>query len=390
MADVVVTLQATTNTQRRVFIWDRLFALERLGLISKTAVREIGQTLWSGNQQWPMLPHFSHAATFVWPAPEGIDPKQKFQAFILGNRVSLISSPSAMLVQGRNARRSWGFPANNEFFADWLASHEQQPWSDSDLITGLKIIKEWWDSEWSDIEHDLGSISELRGVVVDRLHLIDEIFYSNANFIFSAPLVLSDDLAQWIAQVVAKAQAIGCSMWRSRLQLAIQRQDTQAMVNLQTDLSAELVSPDSESKWRLLKLLKVWTTNPKLDDAKLTIVLDTVFAVIVTKRMPAVGICICLAEELVKKRIQLITDSRMQILGIGMNALLRELDYVNRVPGTDISDEHIPLLRYYCARLAATTAAILDSNAPDWVSSWIEAARVDPLPELRFIQKELS
>jgi hypothetical protein len=221
---------------------------------------------------------------------------------------------------------------------------------------------------------------------VERLHLIDEIFDLNANFIFSTPVVLSEDWTQWIAQVVAKAQAIGCPMWRSRLQLAIQYQDTQAMENLQTDLSAELVSADSESKWRLFKLLNAWIKNPDLDKTKLDLVLDTVFAIIATRRMPAVGICICLADVLIKERRQWVTGSRMQILGIGINAFLSELDYTNRVPGTDISDEHIPLLRYYCARVAVTAAAILGSNAPDWVRSWIEAAKVDPLPELRFMQ----
>lgn len=386
LTEVVTTLPTTNNTQRRALIWDRLFALKELGLIPKTAAYELGQALWSRNQQWPILPHFPHTATFVWPAPEGINPKQRFQTFVLEKRVSGISSSSTMLVQGRNTRRSWGFPARNEFFTDWLASHEQEPWSDINLSTGLNIVKEWWDSEWADIEHDVGTISELREAVVDRLHLIDEIFDLNAHFIFSTPVALSDDLAQWIAQVIAKAQAIGCPMWRSRLHLANQHQDTQAMDDLQRDLSAELVSPNSEGKWRLFKLIKAWTKNSKIDDAKLTFVLDTVFAVIVTKRMPAIGICICLAEELIKERIPLMTASKMQVLGIGMNALLRELDYVNRALGTDISDEHIPLLRYYCARLAATTAATLGSNTPDWVSSWIEAAKVDPLPELRFMQ----
>lgn len=386
MTEIADFVEGTSNSWRKVYIWDRLFALEGLRLIPKTATREIGQTLWSGNQQWPILPHFSHTAAFVWPAPKGINPKKTFQAFVLKNRVTGISSPSAMLVQGRNTRRSWGFPARNEFFTNWLASHEQQPWTVNNLILGLGIIKEWWDSEWPDIEHDVEFISELREAVVERLHLIDEIFYLNAGSIFSTPVVLSDDLAQWIAQVVVKAQAIGCPMWRSRLRLASQRQDTQAIVDLQTDLSAELVSPNSESKWKVSKLLKAWIKNPELDNTKLALVFDTVFAVIATRRMPAVGICIRLAEELIKERLQWVTDSRMQILGIGINAFLRELDYTNRVPGTDLSDEHIPLLRYYCARVAVTAAATLGSNAPDWVSSWIDAAKVDPLPELRFMQ----
>ncbi len=175
-------------------------------------------------------------------------------------------------------------------------------------------------------------------------------------------------------------------MWRCGLRIALQRQDAAAMVALQSALSEELVSPNSESKWKVYLLLKAWTKNPELDDAKLSLVLETVFAVIATRRMPALGICICLADDLIKEHLKWVTDSKMQVLGIGMNALLGELDYMNRMPGTDISDEHIPLLRYYCARLAVTTTSSLGSSAPAWASSWINAAAVDPLPELRFIK----
>lgn len=388
MAEIAVPSQATADGQRRVFIWDRLFALKSLRLISPTAEHNIGQVLWSGNQHWPILRQFSHTATFAWPAPEGINLKKSFQDFVLANRVVGISSPSSMLVSRRGARRSWGLPANNNFFTDLLASYEQQSWSVIDFISGLEIIKEWWDSEWLDIEHDVECISDLREAVVERLNLIDEIFDLNANFIFSTTPVLNEDLAQWIAQVIVKSQAIGCPMWRSRLQLAIKNQDTCSIVELQTALSAELVSLNAENMWGLFKLLKAWIKNPELDNTKLNLVFDAVFAVVATRRMPAVEICICLAEELIKARRQWVTDSRMQILGIGISAFFRELDYSNRVLGTDISDEHIPLLRYYCARLAVTTATILGSNYLDWVSVWIENAKVDPLPELRFMQWE--
>lgn len=57
------------------------------------------------------------------------------------------------------------------------------------------------------------------------------------------------------------------------------------------------------------------------------------------------------------------------------------------LPGTDISDEHIPLLRYYSARLAYATALNSTSdNFPSWANLWIDAAKVDPLPDLRYMK----
>lgn len=388
IAEIAAPIQAApdANAERRVFVWDRLFALEALGLIPKATATAIGQILWNAASLWPILPKFQHTAAFVWPAPTGINAKKKFQTFILKTRVANISSASAMTVQGRNTRRSWGFPASNEFFTNWIAAHERQPWPVKDLILGLKEIKSWWDSEWSDIEHDVEFIKDhLHEAVVQRLHLIDEIFDLSADHVFSTKRVLPDDLAQWLAQVVVKAQAFGCPMWRSRMRLGRQRHDVQAVVALQSDLSAELVSPNSESKWTIYKVINDWIKNPALDGSTLTLLLDTVFAVIATRRMPALGICIYLAEELIKENVKWVTDSRVQVLGIGMTALLSELDYTKRVPGTDISDEHIPLLRYYCARLAVTAAATFGGEAPAWVNAWIDAARVDPLPELRFM-----
>lgn len=390
MAEIAVPIQATPNTdaQRRIFVWDRLFALEGLGLIPKTMTIAIGQTLWNDVALWPIFPQFPHPAAFVWPAPKGIVAKKRFRAFVLQNRVTEISSASAMMVQGRNTRRSWGFPARNEFFTNWIAAHEKQPWPIKDLILGLGKIREWWNSEWSDIEHDVEFIGDLREAVVARLHLLDEVLDLSANLILNESSVLPDDLAQWLTQVVIKAQVVGCPMWRFRMRLALQRKDAQAMHDLQTGISAELVSTNSESKWQVYKAIGAWIGNSEFDDVVPDLVLDTIFAVIAARRMPALGVCICLVEEVLKGRRQWATEARLQLLGTGMNALRDELDYTVRVPGTDISDEHIPLLRYYSARLAYTAASALVSGSPDWVGPWIDAARADPLPDLRFMKQE--
>lgn len=390
LAEISVPQQSASDTakQRRVFVWDRLFALKQLKLIPKAIESAIGQALWNGVELWPVLPLFENTAPFVWPAPKGIVAKNRFRAFVLKNSVSEISSPSSMIVQGRKTRRSWGFPARNEFFKNWIAAHEKQPWPLKDLILGLGKIKEWWESEWLDIEHDVEFIGDLREAVVARLHLLDKILDLNADLILAAPPALPDNLARWLTQVVIKAQGAGCPMWRFRLRLALQRKDAQALHALQAGISAEIVSTNSETKWTVFEVIGDWIKYPEFGDAALDLVLDTIFAVIAARRMPALGVCICLVEKVLKNRRQWATEARLQLLGTGMNALRGELDYTVRVPGTDISDEHIPLLRYYSARLAYTAASALVSSSPDWVGPWIDAARADPLPDLRFMKQE--
>ncbi|MES2363050.1 MAG: hypothetical protein V4646_14830 [Pseudomonadota bacterium] len=135
----------------------------------------IGQAIWNGIKLWPVLPHFPQTAALAWPAPKGIAAKKLFRTFILKNDVAEISSPSAMIVSGKNTRRSWGIPARNEFFTNWIAAHEVHPWGLKDLVVGLNKIKKWWDSEWSDIEHDVEFVDELREAIVVRFNLIDEI-----------------------------------------------------------------------------------------------------------------------------------------------------------------------------------------------------------------------
>jgi hypothetical protein len=214
--------------------------------------------------------------------------------------------------------------------------------------------------------------------------LIDEVLDLSADRVLAKPSVLPGDLVQWLELVVIKAQAIGCPMWRFRVQLALHHKDSQAMLDVQTELSAELVSTNTETKWEVRKTLRACIRGLKPTDPVPNLVLDTIFSAIAARRVNALGTCLDMAEEILDRRPEWVTAARLGLLRIGMNALLIELDYGVRVMGTDISNEHIPLLRFYCARLAYA-AKRSSGTCPDWARAWIDAAKVDPLPELRFM-----
>ncbi len=389
LAQIVATAftQSDAATLRKLFIWDRLFALKALGLISKSASTAIGEALWNGVDLWPLLPKFPHPAALFWPTPKGIVAVKRFRSFILNTNVDNLSSPSAMLSTRPEAKRSWGFPARNDFFTNWIAAQEKRPWPLKDLISSLKVMKVWWDFEWEDIEHDVELFDDLREAIVARLHLIDEILDLSADRILAKPTVLPDDLVRWLGHVVTKAQVMGCPMWRYRARLALYQKDTQVMLNLQTEISAELVSTNTETKWEVRNTLRAWIRGFKPTDPIPDLVLDTVFSAIAARRVNALGTCLDMAKEVLDKRPEWATTARLGLLGIGMNTLLKELDYTVRVTGTDISDEHIPLLRYYCARLAHAATRSFGTRH-DWASAWIESAKVDPLPDLRFMVPE--
>ncbi|MFZ3220155.1 MAG: SIR2 family protein [Rhodoferax sp.] len=389
LAEIVtpVVTHSDETTLRKIFVWDRLFALKALGLISKAASTAIGEALWNGVDSWPLLPQFSHPAAFFWPTPKGLFVVNRFRSFVLGSKVENISSPSVMTVQGSKTRRAWGFPVRNAFFADWISAHEKQPWPLKDLISSLKVIKVWWDSEWEDIEHDVEFVDDLREAIVARLHLIDEVLDLSADRILAKPAVLPDDLVRWLELVVVKAQAIGCPMSRFRARIALHHKDSQAMLELQAELSAELVSTNTETKWEVRKALRAWIKGFKPTDPVPDLVLDTIFSAIAARRVNALGTCLYLVKEILVTRREWASESRLGLVRVGMNALLKELDYVVRVTGTDISDEHIPLLRYYCASLAYAAADHL-GTCPDWATAWIDVAKVDPLPDLRFMKCE--
>ena len=373
-------------TCRKLSVWDRLFALRALGLVSKTASTAIGADLWKGGDLWPLLSQFPHHVAFFWPAPKGVVAVKRFRSFVLKTSVDPLSSPAAMIVQGSKTKRAWGFPARNDFFENWTAAQKRKPWPVKELVSILKIIKVWWDSEWDDIEHDVEFIQDLRDAVVARLHLIDEVLDLSADRVLANPSVLPGDLAQWLELVVIKAQAIGCSMWRFRVQLALHHKDSQAMLDVQTELSAELVSTNTETKREVHKTLRAWISGFKTTDPP-NLVLDTIFSAIAARHVNALGTCLDITKEILDKRPEWVTAARLGLLRIGMNALLKELDYEVRAMGTDIPDEHIPLLRYYCASLAYA-AKSSSGPCPDWALAWIDAAKVDPLPDLRFMTHE--
>jgi len=375
-------LQSEQHRARLPFAWDRLFALDRLGCISEEVRHSIGRMLWRDVQSWPSIPLFSPTAVLIWPSPENVDLGARLRELILSWNVEPFSTPSAEGFEGATFRRTWAFHQRDDFLKTWIASQEKQAWPAEDVIAGLMKIKAWWEAEIQAIEKDLSRLEELKVVFVKRLSRIDEILYVNADLIFRNPSQLDSHILEWLAQLLPKAKSLGCPMWRFRWCRSLHSDDRLELESVQIDLAAALASTEVEEKWDAVEAMKAWIARSESNSLAPDLVLDTVFSIVLARKMPGLMNCMDLVQHVVQHKRDWVTLARSQMLATGMKLLLSELNYTARIPGSGISDEYIPLLRYFSAKIAFTAAA--NGEMFEWIQTWVNAASTDPLPELRF------
>lgn len=392
IASLIKELSAPKNTAseleklRRPFVWDRLFAFKYFGFINDQSENAVGELIWRNESGWPLLPGFTSIGATFWPAPAGIDIADRFRQFVLQSGIANFSRIAGFETQLMGSRRAWSYPTDDSFLKNWVFSHNQRPWSPAEVAQGLRIVKDWWDEEWNDIEQSAQSSFNLHSVTRVRLYWLDWILHVSSAFTVEQPNALPNEINEWLSDLVIKAQTIGCSMWRFRLLRSYGSGNEGELEALQREMNVALFSTDPEVTRELRDALYTVIKSSELVWARLHLVHDSIFSAIAARRMPALPDCLVIVDLLIKQNDQCLSDARQQLLRTGMKILLLELDYMSRPPGTDIPDEQIPTLRFLAAQLAylAMSYDVLEEN--DWVENWISSAKLDPLPELRFLK----
>ncbi|MFC5742911.1 SIR2 family NAD-dependent protein deacylase [Dyella tabacisoli] len=369
--------------------WEVLFWLDHLGLVLPATRQAIGNILWANSTTWPCIPNYPAEATRAWPSPEGINKEKVFREWILEQSLARFDGPGAMQITDSSTSKHWGFPVNNRLLTAWKASLSGSPWPIQDMVRGLNILKQWWEDEWASIVTDIPRIHELAEAVIDRMDDFDVILATGLPAGWETSSLIELSIKGWIKEVVNASKPFAAHFWRLRLHLALEANDGAEFGRIQQELSdCFLDASMPDSTFIAAHVIEDWLTvdhYPKVQCPDL--LLGVLCGIVATRRMPSLIWALHLLVKIARNQAQWVTERMFQMIELGLDALVTELSYQGRSPGSDIPDTDVPILRFNCARLAL---AFIDGDAKhsaSVLSKWADQTQNDPLPEMRFIEE---
>jgi hypothetical protein len=369
--------------------WEVLFWLHHLGYVSPDMCQAVGRILWVNATTWPRISHYCPEAARTWPSPEGTEKEKVFREWILQQPLARFDSRGAMQITNSSTTKRWGFPVNNQVLTAWRASLSDSPWPGQDMARGLNILKQWWDDEWASIVADIPKIHELRDAVIDRLDDVDAILATGLPNDWEASALIDPSIKDWIRAMVHASEPFGARFWRLRLRLALETNDHAEFSRIQQELSdCFLDASMPESTFIAAYVIEDWLTIDRYPRTQCPdLLLSVLCGIVATRRMPSLIWALHVLVKIVRYQSQWITERLFQMIELGLEAMLTELSYHNRSPGSDIPDDDVPILRFNCARLALAFIARETKHPSGVLSQWAEQTQNDPLPEMRFIEE---
>lgn len=363
--------------------WHRIGWLELIGALNREDKQRVASTLWQSDSPWPVMPGFLPHSTFRWPLKDGPDLDERYLTWLLSTHLSHFSQPSSMLVMPQGGLRGWGLPADNRYLSAWSIALSRETWSIQHFQTLIDEVNSWWANEGEALKTDARQLAMLRQELEARMEVIDRLL---SDVLRQAQRRSATDRGYIIQRVLELRGALQSSEVPLRnvdIFYAIYIQDTDALTCLQDELVKSLLGNNEagiQSAATTTRLL-LEHSNEQVSGI-LSPLLDALISVILARRMPAlIWALTCLADCAAMSR-SILQPMHLRACETALGLLSQELRYQNRIEGSDIVDDALPLLRLCCVRLAASIVQLGDFDAANALY-WIEAASTDPLPELR-------
>lgn len=367
--------------------WQRLFWLNDWGFVTDIQKATIRRHLIK-DESWPLIPNHQPWAALIWLEGDKFNADQVFRKWITSQELETFAAPSSFIVNSPDSQRFWSPRASNEFLQNWIFSLKREPWSESDMLAGLKIVKRWWDSEWQDVREDLHKINELREAVNQRLGLLDEVIAATVAS-DSVPDLLSDqDIGEWLKSVIDQSADIGANFWRFRLARALKQHNEHDLRKVEVELVDHLLDSNFPQAINAYKAISYWIRRPNVSQSnRPELLINTISGIIATRRVPALPWGLSLMLDIAINQNAWITESAFSLTESGLKKMLVELSYEDRPLGSGIPDDSVPTLRWSCARLARELANSSPPRVSNSITTWLTLAATDPLPELRFLEE---
>ena len=362
----------------------RLLTLDKAKLVRQSDRARVGRAFWSTNLRSDSLPDdrwgeyaLSHA--LVWPPPNGVNAAERVKRRMLKHKLGEVF--------GLGDPERW-FDHLMSFSDPGKASPaaERLSWTASERLTLFGILRDWWDTHGSKQAAEFAAGKEgwffdrdaFGRFVVSMWDVVREVLLVQPNGGGRVgPLV-----AQLVTDVENAGLPVGCVM------PAILRVDPGQYGRAAAVIRRELTSGRAYFRFSALRGLVFWAdahrqrpSNRPLPEPPADLIRE-LGAAVAMRHAGDIRLLLNAASAIVRR--QAAADGQfVESLLIGLEFLFTETQYRDRKGDADtIPYEQVPLVRWECVRLARRLSDA--GNADDQrVRRWLEAAAVDPLPEVR-------
>lgn len=366
-----------------VSTWQRIGWLEIAGVLNQDDKLRVARILWQGDSRWPVIPGFRPHSTFRWPTTDDNDLDKRFLEWLLDTHLSRFSEGGSMLVVQQGGSRSWGLPVDNSYLSAWSVALKRSVWSAQQFQILLDEIKLWWTNDGEAIKTDSPRVAMLRQAFEARMDAVDQLLSEGLRQAQQRLAVDRDFIVRGVLELREALLSAGVPLRRVDMLQAIYSQDKRGLADLQEDLVRALLGNNEaeiDSAASTAHLLLEHAAQEK--SSILDPLVDALVAIASARRMPGLVWALARLADCAVMSSSALQPRHLRTCEAALGLLFQELRYQHRAEGSDIVDDAVPLLRFHCARFAANFALLNNVDAPN-AREWVEAARSDPLPELR-------
>jgi hypothetical protein len=363
----------------------RLGILYDQGYLNHQETTELASAYWERVDATTGLPDVNElrrSACLWMPERQPGESVRAFRKYVLGARLPPVAN---------------AFPADESLLRDVLAASvkagfgadaRRVKWSPADAEQLLQIIRNWWSESGRASVVQAKSASwageMFRGALADRISLILEVLKT----VVIPTTGPGTEGASEISALVGELAAHGLVVLPV-LPSVLLIEPSDSIVDT---FAAALASRESESYAAALVALVYWATElpsaPRSNDTLSPMLVPTEILHqlgdnVAARIEPRLVLALNSVAVIIERRPDLVDDVFKRAIHIALAHLLREAGYrATEDPFERIAYDDVPNVRRMAARVAWQLASKLNDGSPI-VSSWIDAAKSDPLPEIR-------
>lgn len=371
------------------YSWSAVVALQELKLLEQDDLQKVSTIIWGNGVTWPTSQSMTPAAPFSWPAPAAgtIDMNEAFVEWLRQCPISNFRAKA-----GDGFAPGWRGQTDHLFFEAVQSAMERRVLSVQDFAVMLEKVAHWWRDEGTSILSVVSRLPNVREALAFRLDLIDAIVWEGMLQYRGGGGNASPELEEILPAFLDCFEGAGHPLRRVRLQRSLAAFDFAGADQLLYEIGSNFLGRDE-----LLASIASDVTRslvqrlPPLSDRGLDILFDAICAAALARTLPGTLAAIQRLSQTALTRPSLLAERHWRACEKVLAMFSEELDYVPGRRDSLLSDDAVPTFRYVCAQLAD---ALLRGSSTFKGSlaalRWIDAARIDPLPEMRFARYRLS
>jgi hypothetical protein len=381
-----------------------LLRLEEWGCLTASEVQRLVRTLWARVSQrtgLPEMPGLLNVTHLSLPEPKKGKVSELYRKYLTNGDLLRFCQQTAGPT-GAMQRVFTMYSNPDEYILDWLGATATPGatialpkrrfinWSRADATLLFKKLRSWWQEEGRELVSASG-VSPFTG------QISDDICRQRMNYILEAlelivipRAVVGSRLGSEIVELVNDIDARQVPV--ERILPALLRLKPDAEKATASRLRRSFATSDEQRQRAALAGLTSWLRNqvdssvatkgyqlPRVPDD----LLQELGARVANRRQPGLGLVLETAVVVLRGFRERVNLRFIRALTIGLEYLLVETQYRLDDESTDqIAAADIPMYRMRGAQIAGLLARMPHGRS-DVVQKWLEAARDDPLPEIR-------